>query len=62
MNEPLAYNYADAARVTGYSIDVIKKAVHTGDLVPVRPSVGGRELSKPVILAEELKRWLTASR
>lgn len=60
MAEPLAYSYTDAARVAGYSIDVIKRAIAAGDLVAVCPSIGGRRITKPVIPAEELKRWLAA--
>lgn len=61
MAEPLAYSYTDAAQATGYSIDIIKKAVAKGDLVPVRPSIDGKQITKPVIPADELKRWLAAA-
>lgn len=60
MTAVRSYSYAGAAQATGYSIDVIKRAVRAGDLRTVTPKVAGRHLSKPVILAAELERWLTA--
>lgn len=62
----LAYNYAEAAAATGYSETVIRRAVNAGHLAVVTPlspngKTKGAKLSKPVILADELDRWLRAS-
>lgn len=48
----LAYTYADAAVATGVSIDVIRRAVRVGDLIPSYPT------SRPVLMVEELTEWL----
>ena len=60
MTAPVSYNYAEAAAASGYSIDIIRRAVRAGDLATVAPKVNGKPLSRPVILAAELARWLTA--
>jgi len=60
MTTPAAYTLDDAARASGYSVDVIRRAVRAGDLATVTPVVGGKRISRPVILASELTRWLTA--
>lgn len=49
---PISVAYADAAEMTGVSIDVIRRAVRAGDLVPRYPT------SKPVLLVEDLKAWV----
>lgn len=51
----LAYSINDAARVVGYSDDVIRAALRRGDL---RGRYGTR--TKPVIEATELERWLAS--
>jgi hypothetical protein len=50
----IAYTYADAAEATGVSIDVIRRAVRAGDLVPAYPT------TRPVLLADDLRDWLRA--
>ncbi len=56
----LSFTIAEAAQSTGYSIDVIRRAVRAGDLAAVAPKVNGRNLSRPVIVATELERWLNS--
>jgi hypothetical protein len=48
----LAYTYAEAAEATGYSQDVIQRAVSAADMVASYAN------SKPVITARELERWV----
>lgn len=48
----LAYNYAEAAEATGYSVDVIRRAVRNSELT------ARYACSKPIILADELNEWL----
>ncbi len=55
----MAYTRAEAADAIGLSIDVINRAVRSGDLREDRPVIEGRTLSKGVILAAELERWIT---
>jgi hypothetical protein len=52
MADKLAYNYAEAAETTGYSKDVIRRAVDNNELVARFAN------TKPVIKASELTRWL----
>lgn len=54
---PITVNYAAAASITGYSIDMIKKAINAGDLPVVAGSVNGRPIDKPVIPYEALRAW-----
>jgi hypothetical protein len=56
--EPVSYSYETAAAATGYSQDVLQRAVRAGDLAVRYPRVNGRALSKPVIEREELARWV----
>lgn len=51
--EKLAYTYDEAALACGVSVDVIRRAVNKGDLIPVYPT------RRPVIQADELREWLT---
>lgn len=55
--EPITYNVADAATATGVSPDVIRRAIRAGDLATTSPKVDGRQISKPLIPAAELRRW-----
>lgn len=59
---PVALNYEDAARDSGYSTDVIRRAVRAGDLPAHYPEVDGRQLSKPVILRDDLHAWIARGR
>ncbi len=49
---PISVDYTGAAAMTGVSIDVIRRAVRAGDLVPRYPT------SKPVLLVEDLRAWV----
>lgn len=57
---PVSFDYTGAAAATGFSEDVIRRAVNAGDLTVRYPSIAGRALSKPVIEADELQRWIAA--
>lgn len=48
----LAYNFAKAAEATGYSVDVIRRAVCNNYLI------ARYACTKPIILADELVEWL----
>lgn len=53
----LAYNAHEAADATGVSVDVIRRAVRSGDLAVVNPKVDGKPIAKWLIPAPELARW-----
>lgn len=57
ITRPVAYTIADAARATSVSVDVIRRAIHAGDLVTTSPRVDGRPIAKTLIPADELTRW-----
>ena len=57
---PVSYDYAGASAATGYSVDVIRRAVDAGDLEVRYVTVNGRVLTKPVIQREVLERWVAA--
>ncbi len=48
----LALNYEDAAAACGYSVKVLREAVHNGELLPSYAN------TKPVFRVPELERWL----
>ena len=58
MIAPVSYSFAGAAAATGYSSDLIRRAVSAGDLVAHYPDVDGRQITKPVILADDLRAWV----
>lgn len=60
--KPVSYSYDTAAAATGYSVDVIRRAVRAGDLEMVYPRVDGRTLSKGTIPAQSLDRWVETGR
>lgn len=55
---PVSYSTEGAALATGYSVDVIRRAIRAGDLAVHYPHVDGRTLTKGSILRDELKRWV----
>jgi hypothetical protein len=59
---PVSYDYAGASAATGYSVDVIQRAVKAGDIAARYVVVNGQTLSKPVIEADELRRWVAAGK
>lgn len=59
---PVSYDYAGASAATGYSTDVIQKAVRAGDLAVRYVVVEGRVVTKPVIERDELARWVAAGK
>lgn len=58
MTAPVSYTLEAAASASGYSIDVIRRAVRAGDLATARPKVNGKPVGRPVVLADELQRWV----
>lgn len=54
----VSYSYETAAAATGFSEDVIKRAVRAGDLQARYVNVDGRTIRKPVIEHDELRRWV----
>lgn len=56
--QPVSFSYETAAVATGLSVDVLKKAVRVGDLVPRYPRVDGRVIAKPVFERAELERFI----
>ena len=55
MAEPIAYDVKGAAEATGHSVDVVRRAIRSGELTPRYPT------SKPVILADDLRRWVASA-
>lgn len=53
----IAYDVASAATATGVSQDVIRRAIPAGDIAATSPRVDGRQISKLLIPADELRRW-----
>ena len=60
--QPVSYSYETGSAATGLSIDILKKAVRTGDLVPTYPVIEGRTIAKPVFPREELERFVREGR
>lgn len=58
----ISYNIDGAAQATGYSADVIRRAIRAGEIPTRYPEIDGRKLSRPVILAADLTAWLTGTR
>lgn len=57
----LAYTREQAAEAVGVSVDTIKRAIAKGVLATVSPQTdNGRRMSRVLIAADELKRWLAA--
>ena len=59
---PVSYDYAGAAAASGVSVDVLQKAVKAGDLAVRYPLISGRVIAKPLIEADELRRWVAAGK
>lgn len=55
---PVSFDYDGAAAASGYSRDVIIRAARAGDIPVHYPEIDGRQISKPTILADDLKAWL----
>lgn len=51
----LAYSIPEAADAAGVSVDIIRRAVRAGNLVPRYPT------SRGVILADDLREWIENS-
>ena len=60
--QPVSFSYETAAAATGLSVDVLKRAVRTGDLEPRYPVVEGRAIAKPVFERAELERFIAEGR
>lgn len=54
----LAFDIATAAEKASVSPNVIRCAIAAGDLLTSSPKVNGKPISKLLIPADELKRWL----
>lgn len=54
MSTAIAVSLDEAASMAGVSLSVIKRAVRAGDLVARYPS------ARPVILVDELIKWLSS--
>lgn len=54
----LAYTYAEAAALVGYSEATIKRAVRAGDLKVVAGTIDGQPIDKPVVRRADLDAWL----
>jgi len=65
MNAPIAavsYSIDTAAAATGLSRDVVQRAMRSGDLVVHYPDISGKQVSKPLILADDLRAWIAAGK
>ena len=55
---PVSVDAHGAALITGVSVDVIRRAMRAGEL-PVRfPRIDGKQVNKPLILADDLRAWV----
>lgn len=55
---PVSFDAFGAAAATGLSVDVIRRAVRSGDLPTHYPKIDGRQVAKPLILADDLRAWV----
>ncbi|MFD2792550.1 hypothetical protein ACFS27_03215 [Promicromonospora vindobonensis] len=65
MNTPItavSYSIDTASAATGVSRDVVQRAMRSGDLVVHYPNVSGKQVGKPLILAEDLRAWVAAGK
>lgn len=65
MNATIAavsYSIDTAAAATGASRDVVQRAMRSGDLVVHYPDIDGKQVGKPLILAEDLRAWVAAGK
>ena len=58
---PLTYTWATASAATGLSVTTIRAAVRAGDLAAHYPLVGGRPITRLVILASDLLAWVAGA-
>lgn len=56
----VSYSLTEAAAAVGVSKDIIQRAVRAGDLLVRYPRVDGKPISKPLVPADELQRWVAA--
>lgn len=54
----ITYTRKQAAQACGLSEDTIRRAINSGDLETMSPEIDGRPISKVLIHASELERWL----
>ena len=54
----VSYSLEGAAAAAGVSKDVIQRAVRADDIAAHYPQVDGRAIAKPLIPADELRRWV----
>ncbi len=59
---PVAFDVKGAAAASGISEQVIRRAINAGDLLPHYPDVDGRQIDKPLILADDLRAWIARGR
>lgn len=48
----ISMNIRQAAEATGVSVEIIRRAIEKGDLVPRYPS------ARPVLMTEEVRDWV----
>lgn len=58
MSSQIAYTRRQAAEQLGLSMSTIDKAIRSGDLRTVQPTIDGRRLATVLITHEELTRWI----
>ena len=55
--DKVSYSRKEAAEALGLEKSTIDRACQAGDLRETHPRIGGKPLSKGVILRTELERW-----
>jgi hypothetical protein len=55
---PVSFDVFGAGNASGVSVDVIRRAVRAGDLPVHYPAIDGRQVNKPLILADDLRAWV----
>lgn len=54
----ISFDAFGAAAATGVSVDVIRRAMRSGDLPTRYPKIDGRQVAKPLIPAKDLLAWV----
>lgn len=58
----VSYSIDTAVAASGLSRNVVQRAMRSGDLVVHYPNIGGEQVGKPLILAEDLRAWIAAGK
>lgn len=54
----ISYDYETAGTVTGFSKDIIEKAVKAGELDRHYVTIDGKPVRRPVVMHDDLHAWV----